>query len=100
MTGAGVRRLNEAVSEEMVTVFIPSSPTAFSGYVVVAPRDAVIELPLTVEEAMRLLVSGGVIAPEAAGKMGGEHPAPAAAVAPHPQPDALPGHAAAHLANP
>jgi uncharacterized membrane protein len=47
----------------MLTVFIPSSPTAFSGYVVVVSRDAVVELPLTVEEAMRLLVSGGVIAP-------------------------------------
>ena len=63
VTGGGLRPLNEAVSEEMVTVFIPSSPTAFSGYVVVVPRDAVVELPLTVEEAMRLLVSGGVITP-------------------------------------
>jgi uncharacterized membrane protein len=63
VTGSGLRRLNESVSEEMLTVFIPSSPTAFSGYVVVVSRDAVVELPLTVEEAMRLLVSGGVIAP-------------------------------------
>jgi uncharacterized membrane protein len=47
----------------MVTVFVPSTPTAFSGYVVVVPRDLVVELPLTVEEAMRLLVSGGVINP-------------------------------------
>ena len=66
VTGTGLRPLNEAISEEMVTVFIPSSPTAFSGYVVVVPRDAVVELPLTVEEAMRLLVSGGVISPGAA----------------------------------
>jgi len=65
VTGGGLRPLNEAVSEEMVTVFIPSSPTAFSGYVVVVPRDAVVELPLTVEEAMRMLVSGGVITPQA-----------------------------------
>ena len=50
--------------EEMVTVFVPSSPTAFTGYVLVAPRKNVVELPLTVEEAMRLLVSGGVIVPE------------------------------------
>jgi uncharacterized membrane protein len=63
VTGSGLRRLNDTVNEEMLTVFIPSSPTAFSGYVVVVQRDAVIELPLTVEEAMRLLVSGGVIAP-------------------------------------
>jgi hypothetical protein len=47
----------------MLTIFIPSSPTALAGYVVVAHREAVVELPLTVEEAMRLLISGGVIMP-------------------------------------
>jgi len=63
VTGAGVRSLAEATGEEMVTVFIPSSPTAFSGYVLVVPKASVVELPLKVDEAMRLLVSGGVIAP-------------------------------------
>ena len=61
MTGAGLKPLSDAVKQDMVTVFIPSSPTAFSGYVVVVPRDSVVELPLKVEEAMRLLVSGGVV---------------------------------------
>ena len=45
-------------------MFVPSSPTAFSGYVLVVPKDSVVELPLKVEEAMRLLVSGGVITPD------------------------------------
>lgn len=114
VTGAGIRRLNEAVNDEMVTVFVPSSPTAFSGYVVVVPRDRLIELPLTVEEAMRLLVSGGVISPDAAfrpgggsGGSGGEPPAGeparlplAADVAPRHAGDAGPTpHAAAKLAN-
>jgi len=63
ITGDGLRPLSDATGSEMVTVFVPSSPTAFSGYVLIVPRDSVIELPLTVEEAMRLLVSGGVIAP-------------------------------------
>jgi uncharacterized membrane protein len=63
VTGAGLRPLHDATGAEMVTVFVPSSPTAFSGYVLVVPRESVVELPLTVEEAMRLLVSGGVINP-------------------------------------
>ncbi len=61
VTGQGLPPLTEATGQEMVTVFIPSSPTAFSGYVVVVPRAQVIELPLKVEEAMRMLVSGGVL---------------------------------------
>ncbi len=65
VTGNGVRSLSTATGQDMVTVFVPSSPTAFSGYVLVVPRESVVELPLKVEEAMRLLVSGGVIAPDA-----------------------------------
>jgi uncharacterized membrane protein len=64
VTGNGLRPLSDATGREMITVFVPSSPTAFSGYVLVVPRDSVIELPMKVEEAMRLLVSGGVISPE------------------------------------
>ncbi|HEY8668825.1 MAG TPA: DUF502 domain-containing protein [Tepidisphaeraceae bacterium] len=59
----GMGLLSESVGEEMITVFVPSTPTAFSGYVLVVPRQQVVELPMTVEEAMRLLISGGVIAP-------------------------------------
>lgn len=64
VTGPGLKALNDAAGDEMVTVFVPSTPTAFSGYVVVVPRHAVVELPLTVEEAMRLLVTGGVLGPQ------------------------------------
>jgi uncharacterized membrane protein len=61
VTGPGLAPLSAALGQEMVTVFIPSSPTAFTGYVLVVPRDSVVELPLQVEEAMRLLISGGVL---------------------------------------
>jgi uncharacterized membrane protein len=64
ITGGGIKPLTDAAGQEMVTVFIPSTPTAFSGYVLVVPRDRVVELPMKVEEAMRLLVSGGVIVPD------------------------------------
>jgi len=89
VTGAGIQSLTDAVGEEMVTVFVPSSPTAFSGYVMVVPRDSVVELPLKVEEAMRLLVSGGVIAPGATAPAA-TGPSQAAAA-----PELLPGLAAA-----
>jgi uncharacterized membrane protein len=63
VTSTGQWQLGEQGPEEMVTVFVPSTPTSFSGYVLVVPRKKVIELPMTVEEALRLLVSGGVIVP-------------------------------------
>ena len=63
VTGRGIRAIGQPDGKEMLTVFVPSSPTAFSGYVLVVPRDVVVDLPLTVEQAMRILVSGGVIDP-------------------------------------
>ncbi len=63
VTNSGPWNLGDDRSTEMVTVFIPSTPTSFSGYVLVVPRKSVVELPMSVEQAMRLLVSGGVITP-------------------------------------
>jgi uncharacterized membrane protein len=74
VTGQGYRPLNQAISGQMLTIFIPSTPTAFSGYMVVAHREAVVELPLTVEETMRLILSGGVIVPQKPGAAVGPEP--------------------------
>lgn len=63
VTGTGLKPMDQATGQEMVMVFLPNSPAAFSGYVVVVPRSEIVELPLTVEEAMRLFISGGVIVP-------------------------------------
>jgi len=51
-------------SGDSVTIFIPSSPTPFTGYTITVPRAEVRELPITVEEAIRFTVSGGVLVPE------------------------------------
>jgi uncharacterized membrane protein len=63
ITGSGPSQLAAAAGDEVVTVFCPNSPAAFSGYVMAVPRNALVELPISVEEAMRLFVSGGVIMP-------------------------------------
>lgn len=63
VTGSAIKSLSDATGEEMINVFLPNSPAAFSGYVLVVPRKNIVELPMTVEEAMRLFVSGGVISP-------------------------------------
>jgi uncharacterized membrane protein len=68
----GLKSLADVTGTEMVTVFVPSSPTSLSGYVLVVPRNKLVELPLSVEEAMRLLISGGVISPERSARMKSE----------------------------
>ena len=64
LTGTGFRQVREDTKEELVTIFIPSSPTPVTGYVICVKRSEVIELPITLEEAIRFTVSGGVIVPD------------------------------------
>jgi uncharacterized membrane protein len=63
VTGAGFRYLGEHLRQETVTVFIPSTPTPVTGFIITVPKDEVVDLPLTIEEAFRFVISGGVIVP-------------------------------------
>lgn len=66
---------------DAVCIFVPSSPTPFTGYTITVPRSEIHELPITIDQALRFLVSGGVLAPElpagAATMPNGSAPAPA-----------------------
>jgi uncharacterized membrane protein len=64
VTGSTMRSIEEAAGEA-VTVFIPSSPTPFTGYTITVPRDEVRELPISIDEALRFTISGGVLVPPA-----------------------------------
>jgi uncharacterized membrane protein len=63
MTGDSLKAI-EAKVPDSITIFIPSSPTPFTGYTITVPKKDTIDLPLTVEEAIRFAVSGGVLLPD------------------------------------
>ena len=42
---------------------VPTSPTPFTGFVIMVPEEETIALDITVEEALRFTISGGVITP-------------------------------------
>jgi uncharacterized membrane protein len=65
VTGRGFQALMRQAEQELLTVFVPSSPTPITGYIVAVPRREVIDLPITVDEALPFLISGGVIMPPA-----------------------------------
>jgi len=69
VTGSGLRRITDSMRKEFLTVLVPTSPTPFTGFVIMLPRKSVIDLDLTVEEAFRFLISGGVITPAKAKEM-------------------------------
>jgi uncharacterized membrane protein len=63
VTGTGLRKVVDTLGQEFLTVFVPTSPTPFTGYVIMTPKDESIELDMTIEEALRFVISGGVITP-------------------------------------
>jgi uncharacterized membrane protein len=74
LTSQGMRTLDEAVNEDLLTVFIPSSPTPVTGYTITVRRQEVLELPLSIDEALKFTVSAGVIMPLGQQRPGAEAP--------------------------
>jgi uncharacterized membrane protein len=54
----------EAKPDELIAVYIPSTPTPFSGWTMLFPADDVTPLDMTVEQGIKFFVSGGIAAPE------------------------------------
>jgi uncharacterized membrane protein len=63
VTGSGLEKVVATLKREFVTVLIPTSPTPFTGFVITVQRKQTIDLDMTIEEALRFIVSGGVITP-------------------------------------
>ena len=63
VTGQGLRTVSQKVGGDMLTVFIPTTPTPVAGYTILVRHDEVIDLPLSIDDAFRFIVSGGVIIP-------------------------------------
>jgi len=67
VTGTGLEKISTNLKKDFLTIFIPTSPTPFTGFVIMVPKKQIIELEITVEEALRFSVSGGVITPNTVG---------------------------------
>ncbi len=78
VTGDTMQTIQKAAGVPCMTVFIPSSPTPFTGYTITVPVKETVDLPITIEDALRFVVSGGVVLPpnEAPARGNGEPPAP------------------------
>jgi uncharacterized membrane protein len=65
VTGSGLHEVVHTIRREFLTVFIPTSPTPFTGFVITVPKRQTIDLDMTLEEAFRFVITGGVVAPGA-----------------------------------
>lgn len=64
ITNENMPGLNEKTRANLVGIFLPFAPSPFSGIIVFVPFEKVIFLDTTIEQAIKCIVSGGVIGPE------------------------------------
>ncbi|HQY28196.1 MAG TPA: DUF502 domain-containing protein [Burkholderiaceae bacterium] len=62
-TGTPAGEVRRVVGVEMVSVYVPTTPNPTSGFFLMVPRAETIELDMSVDEALKYVVSMGVVAP-------------------------------------
>ncbi len=59
---------------ELVNVFLPTTPNPTSGFLLFVPKRDVIPLSMSIEDGMKLVISGGIVVPETMGGAGSARP--------------------------
>ncbi|MCP5021188.1 MAG: DUF502 domain-containing protein [bacterium] len=63
VTGPGIKTMHEGLNGRFASVFIPTSPMPMTGFTVFIEESRLIPLDITVDEALRITVSAGVLVP-------------------------------------
>ena len=66
VTGATQGEVQANTKAETINVFVPTTPNPTSGYLLFVPKKELIYLNMSVEEAVKLVVSAGIITPPSA----------------------------------
>ena len=64
VTGSTKGEVGENVNKKMVNVFMPTTPNPTSGFLLFFPEKDLIFLKMSVEDALKLVVSGGMVIPK------------------------------------
>ena len=63
-TSKELGEIQDKTGEKLVCVFIPTTPNPTSGYIILVPQDEVKELKMSVEDALKMIISLGVVVPD------------------------------------
>jgi uncharacterized membrane protein len=63
ITNDSFRQANEAASADLIHVFIATTPSPLTGFLVLVPRKDVRVLDIPVEDGIKLIISGGIVRP-------------------------------------
>jgi len=63
LTNETLELFKQKTRKDLINIFIPSTPGPLTGYLVMVPKAEVIIVDIAVEEALKMLISGGVVNP-------------------------------------
>ncbi len=63
VTGDSLEQISHEAGGDVLSVFIPSTPTPFTGFTISVPRAEVVDLAIPIDEAIRFIITAGVLTP-------------------------------------
>jgi uncharacterized membrane protein len=64
LTGDGLREANARTGKDLVNVFVPTTPNPTSGFFLMVPREDMLELDMSVDAGIKLILSAGAVLPD------------------------------------
>jgi len=64
VTGDTAQAMIDKTGRDLVSIYVPTTPNPTSGFFLMVPEQDLIELPITVEAGLKLILSTGVVVPE------------------------------------
>ena len=62
-TATNLGEVQARTGEEMICTFVPTTPNPTSGYIIIVPKKDIIELDMEIDEALKMIISLGVVVP-------------------------------------
>ncbi|SDC74106.1 MULTISPECIES: DUF502 domain-containing protein [unclassified Candidatus Frackibacter] len=63
LTSEGMGEVQSNTDEEVINIFVPTTPNPTSGMLVLVPKEDITYLDMNVEEGLKLIISGGTVVP-------------------------------------
>lgn len=63
VTGSMSNEIQSHLARPMLSVFIPTTPNPTTGWYAIVPEDEVVNLSMSIEDAFKVVISGGIVAP-------------------------------------
>ncbi len=63
ITGKANERIKDRTQTDSVNIFLPTTPNPTSGFLLFLPKEKMRKLTMTVEEGIKMVVSGGIVTP-------------------------------------